>query len=162
MSSRPLTTEEIVSTSQLVDRYAEWRQLHKFPQSTFRKMYSEGAPQVSTCVRKLIPKEHIILYHFVPFIQRWGTMGMLSEQALEGQHAEFNELHKRYSSMVDPRAQSTVILQQHLLSHHPAMQSITPTPRTCPDCSCPISKTFVDHCVCRPRTRQKHEHVHDC
>jgi hypothetical protein len=46
-----------------------------------------------------IPKQHILASHGPPFLGRWLSLGMFSEQAVESVHAIFNRLRKKYKNM---------------------------------------------------------------
>ena len=45
------------------------------------------------------PKQHLLCFHAVTFLQKWLSLGMFSEQAVESAHALFNKAKRKYRSL---------------------------------------------------------------
>jgi hypothetical protein len=119
------------------------RQMHKIPDSRFHRNYSNGSVEAGSRVRNLIPKEHMLILVIFPFSSIFSTLAY-NRYAVWASIRRSDKLHEAFDT---PKAHTFTMLQKHLLSHHPAMQSMGSVPRVCPQCLQPISKSNAQYCT---------------
>ena len=60
------------------------------------------------------PKMHLLEYHAVPFIRKWGSgFGLYGEQGVESLHAVFNSLKISYQAMKSPTERLMAMMKEH-------------------------------------------------
>lgn len=62
------------------------------------KVYKQS---MVTCFPRysVTPKCHLLLSHVIPFIEKWHTWGLASEQAIEAMHATVNNIMRRFNNL---------------------------------------------------------------
>lgn len=64
--------------------------------------------------QSVTPKMHLLEYHAVPFIRKWGSgFGLYGEQGVESLHAVFNSLKISYQAMKSPSERLTAMMKEH-------------------------------------------------
>ena len=71
----------------------------------------------------ITPKMHITIFEMTKLLQRYGTIGMFSEQAIESLHAVFNKLNRQHVSMKCDEKRIEAVMKKAWIFHHPAIQS---------------------------------------
>jgi len=71
----------------------------------------------------ITPKMHITIFEMTKLLQRYGTIGMFSEQAIESMHAVFNKLNRQHVSMKCDEKRIEAVMKKAWIFHHPAIQS---------------------------------------
>ena len=71
----------------------------------------------------ITPKMHITIFEMTKLLQRYGTIGMFSEQAIESLHAVFNKLNRQHVSMKCDEKRIEAVMKKTWIFHHPAIQS---------------------------------------
>ena len=70
----------------------------------------------------VLPKQHILEQHCLPFIQRHGfALGLHSEQGLEAVHGQINKLKNRSQAMRNAHARLQFIMREQWLQSSPAL-----------------------------------------
>ena len=91
------------------------------------------------------------------FAERWRSIGIFSESAFESIHGEFNQFDKTNACIDDDLKQLEMSFKLCSLKHDVRIAPHIKKARMCRDCQMPIAKAAVNRCVCRARTRQRHE-----
>lgn len=64
--------------------------------------------------QSVTPKMHLLEYHAVPFIRKWGSgFGLYGEQGVESLHAVFNSLKISYQAMKSPTERLLAMMKEH-------------------------------------------------
>lgn len=71
----------------------------------------------------ITPKMHITIFEMSKLLQRYGTIGMFSEQAIESMHAVFNKLNRQHVSMKCDEKRIEAVVKKSWIFHHPSIQS---------------------------------------
>ena len=71
----------------------------------------------------ITPKMHITIFEMAKLLQRYGTIGMFSEQAIESMHAVFNKLNRQHVSMKSNEKRIEAEMKKAWIFHHPSIQS---------------------------------------
>ena len=129
--SRPLTDDEKKRFMIFVDDLSLYYAAH-FPTSS------------------VTPKFHMLTYEMPLFLQKHGTIGMFTEQALESVHPEYNRLDRTFSSIghYNTVQKLKCMHNQSMLEHDSRVPSFVKPTRVCPKCKKPISKSDHNHCHC--------------
>ena len=105
---KPVSQEEIDSIETLVQDYMCF----------FRAEF----PRI-----QIIPKQHLLEHHCVPWVQRYGMgISLLSEQGGESSHSIINSLMINARGIRDKQLQLTHLLRQQLALVAPALQAVNP------------------------------------
>jgi hypothetical protein len=99
----------------------------------------------------LPPKFHLLTKHIPIFAQRWQTVGLASEQAVESMNRIVNRLERTYTTISNREQQLTALMDQLLLENNPDVRAITTRLRMCPRCDLPNARRFARHCKCKKR-----------
>jgi hypothetical protein len=71
----------------------------------------------------ITPKMHIVIIEMCKLVQRYSTIGMFSEQAIESLHVVFNKLNRQHVSMKCNEKRIESMMKKAWIFHHPAIQS---------------------------------------
>ena len=105
--SRPMTENEIDTLDSDIKQYMYFYR-RKFPS------------------QRIIPKQHILEQHCVPFIRRYGFgLGLHGEQGGEETHAVVNRLKRRAWGMKNEAEKLRVIMTEHMAIVSPTLQTVT-------------------------------------
>ena len=105
--------------------------------------------------QSLPPKFHLLTRHMPVFAEKWRSVGLASEQAVESSNRIFNRLQTTHITNSDDVLQMKAMLQQLRLESNPAVRVIAPLARLCPKCELPIAKRFAITCSCSKRRRAR-------
>ncbi|KAL8570149.1 hypothetical protein ACOMHN_030946 [Nucella lapillus] len=84
--------------------------------STYMAYFRQAFPHVA-----VIPKQHLLEHHCVPWIRRWGTgMALLGEQGGEETHATVNSLKRRVDGLKNHQHRLKTLLREQLMLVAPA------------------------------------------
>ena len=97
----------------------------------------------------LPPKFHLLTREIPLFAERWETVGLGSEQAVESSNRVVNRLDRTYGTLSEAQTRLGAIVQQLVLEHNPAVSVLVPQTRLCVRCRLPIAKRFPCRCVCQ-------------
>jgi hypothetical protein len=103
--------------------------------------------------QSLPPKFHLLTRHMPEFAEKWRSIGLASEQAVESSNRIFNRLQTTHITNSDDVLQMKAMMQQLRLESNPAVRVVTPIARICPKCELPIAKRFAITCSCSKRRR---------
>jgi cell division inhibitor SulA len=143
MKSDKIEMNELDELKNNIDNYNVFRTAHHFDSSI-------------PFIRSLTPKEHVLICHFIPFATKYQTIGMLSEQAGEAQHSQFNHLCRQYASIRNETDNITHVMNQHALSHTTQFAKKKRKARVCPNCKLSISKNEnILYCTCLKAKKQR-------
>lgn len=77
---------------------------------------------------KVIPKQHILEHHCLPFVSRYKIgLGLLGEQGGELIHSSIGKLEKRIAGIRDETRKLKTIMECHLIQVAPMLQRFVPT-----------------------------------
>jgi hypothetical protein len=105
--------------------------------------------------QSLPPKFHLLTRHMPLFAEKWRSVGLASEQAVESSNRIFNRLQTTHITNADDVLQMKAMLQQLRLESNPAVRVVTALTRICPKCELPIAKRFAIRCSCSKRRRAR-------
>lgn len=72
--------------------------------------------------KKLLPKQHILHRHCVPYIKRHGFgLGLAGEQSTESSHQTIARIEKRSASILNPFDRLQFIMNSHILGTSPLL-----------------------------------------
>lgn len=93
---------------------------------TYMSFYRQVFPSVA-----VIPKQHLLEHHCVPWIRRWGTgMALLGEQGGEETHATVNALLRKVWGLRNKQQQLKTLLTEQLAVVAPSFHNVFPqTPK---------------------------------
>ena len=95
------------------------------------------------------PKLHVLAVEIPRFARAHGTVGLLSEQAIEAFHAQVNQLHRAYAGMGECPRKWELIFQAASRLHNPLIPPFSPPPRLCLLCQQPYRNNKAAHATCR-------------
>ncbi|KAL8595286.1 hypothetical protein ACOMHN_020039 [Nucella lapillus] len=88
--------------------------------STYMAYFRQAFPHVA-----VIPKQHLLEHHCVPWIRRWGTgMALLGEQGGEETHATVNSLKRRVDGLKNHQHRLKTLLREQLMLVAPAFHDV--------------------------------------
>ena len=81
--------------------------------------------------KKVIPKQHLLEHHCVPFIHETGLgLGLLGEQGTENSHQHIAKIEQRASGILNKVTQLKYVLNTHLVQQSPEIQAGLESTRT--------------------------------
>jgi hypothetical protein len=95
------------------------------------------------------PKLHVLAVEIPRFARTHGTVGLLSEQAVEAFHARVNQLHRAYAGMGESPRKWELIFQAASRLHNPLIPPFEPPLRLCSLCQRPFRNNKAAHASCR-------------
>ena len=82
-------------------------------------------------VHKVIPKQHILEHHCLPFITKYQVgLGLLGEQGGELIHSSIAKLEKRMVGIRDEKRRMRTLMECHFLQVAPSLQPLVPVTKT--------------------------------
>ena len=109
--ARPVNKEDINFLNEDIKSYMTF----------YRKTFTET---------RITPKQHLLEYHCVPFMERFGFgLGLHGEQGGEEIHAVINQRKRRAWGMKSNKERLRVMMTQQLMSIAPALQNVQWTRR---------------------------------
>lgn len=75
--------------------------------ATFLRLLTKLEPK-----RSVTPKIHDLLCHVAPFMHRWSTWGLMSEQPIEAFHAAYNRVARTYSCVKNDQRRRLAIASE--------------------------------------------------
>ena len=94
------------------------------------------------------PKLHILICHIPELAQKWKTIGLLSEQGLEGIHACMNSIERIYSTVRDKCEHMRLVFGCHQARNATSGEGIKVAPKNIRSC---VRKELVNNKKCMGR-----------
>jgi hypothetical protein len=110
---------------------------------------------------KLFPREsitlkmHLLTVDIPRFARTHGTVGLYSEQAIEGMHATSNQLLRNYAGLGNNMRKHQLVFQALYRKHCPSIPAFEPPRRLCSVCDLPFARDKDIHTACQLIRRRK-------
>ena len=82
----------------------------------------------------ITPKLHIMVFHVYEFLNKWKTVGLMSEQKLEALHGVANRVERSYPAMRDQKRKQSLVFDTCSLFDTTDKSLIQPKRRKCENC----------------------------
>jgi hypothetical protein len=100
-------------------------------------------------------KMHLLAVDIPRFARTHGTVGLYSEQAIEGMHATSNQLLRNYAGMGKSMNKHLLVFQALYRKHCPSIPAFEPPRRLCSVCDLPFARDKDIHTACQLIRRRK-------